>query len=94
MCLSIPMQLVVMEGNGDFAIVERQHAGTTRRERISMVLLGPQAPGTWVLAAHGMAVETVQEDERLLIEDALAALAASIDGTYDADNHFADLSRR
>lgn len=88
MCLSVPMQVVGLEAGGDLAIVERPG----RRERVNMLLIGPQPVGSWVLVALGFAKEVVAEDERLLIEDALAALAASLDGDYDPDAHFRDLA--
>jgi hydrogenase expression/formation protein HypC len=87
MCLSIPKQVVEWEGEGDFAWVER--AG--RRERINMMLIGPQPVGTWVLTSLGLAKEVVEEEERALIEDALSALAASLEDGYDPSLHFRDL---
>ena len=93
MCLSIPIQIVELEGEGDFACVERGEGEHFRRERVNMMLLGPQPVGTWILASLGLAKEVVEEDERRLIEDALAALAESLDGDYDPARHFADLNR-
>jgi len=93
MCLSVPMQVVEWEGvgenAGEFAWVEREG----RRERINMMLLGPQPLGTWVLTSLGLAKEIVEDDERALIEDALAALAASLEGDFDPEQHFRDLDR-
>ena len=93
MCLSIPMQVVALEGDGenvgDFAWVERHG----KRERINMMLLGPQPVGTWVLTSLGLAKEIVDTDELELIEEALAALAASLDGDYDPQRYFQDLHR-
>lgn len=87
MCLSIPMQVVEWEGEGDFAWVERDG----RRERVNMMLIGPQPLGTWVLTSLGLAKEAVADAERVLIEDALAALAASLAGDYNPELHFNDL---
>lgn len=96
MCLSIPMQVVAWENEGgDIAIVERPQdgsgAGTVRRERVNMMLIGPQAIGTWILASLGLAKEVIDDEERALIEDALAALSASLEGDYDPTQHFGDL---
>ncbi len=95
MCLSLPMQLVALEGaggeGGEFALVERRQGSAVRRERINMMLIGPQPLGTWVLASLGMAREVVDDDALALIEDALAALSASLAGDYDPKQHFADL---
>jgi hydrogenase expression/formation protein HypC len=93
MCLSIPMQVVAWEGeSGDLATVERgQRAGGVRRERVNMMLIGPQPVGTWILASLGLAKEVIDDPQRALIEDALAALAASLDDSYDPSQHFTDL---
>jgi len=92
MCLSIPMQIVAWEDeSGDLAIVERAQGDELRRERVNMMLIGPQPVGTWILASLGLAKEVIDDAERALIEDALAALSASLDGDYDPALHFADL---
>ncbi len=88
MCLSVPMQVVENLADGDLAIVER--AG--RRQQVNMLLVGLQGLGTWVLVALGFAKEVVEPGELELIEDALAALAASLDGDYDPATHFRDLA--
>lgn len=87
MCLSIPKQVVEWEGEGDFAWVERDG----QRELVNMMLIGPQPVGTWVLTSLGLAKETVGDEERALIEDALGALAASLEDGYDPAQHFHDL---
>ena len=93
MCLSIPKQVVAWEGAGenagDFAWVERHG----ERERLNMMLVGPQPVGTWVLSSLGFAKEVVEEGELALIEEALEALAASLDGDYDPGRYFQDLNR-
>lgn len=87
MCLSIPMQVAAIEGDGDFAWVERGG----RRELVNMMLIGPQPLGAWVLTSLGLAKEVVEPGQLALIEEALAALAASLDGDYDASRYFGDL---
>ena len=93
MCLSIPKRVVEWEGSGDnagdFAWVERDG----QRERINMMLIGPQPVGSWVLTSLGLAKEVVEDEQRQLIEDALAALAASLEGDFDPSQHFKDLNR-
>lgn len=90
MCLSIPKRIVEWEGDGgDFAWVERDG----ERELINMMLIGPQAVGTWVLTSLGLAREVVEDDQLALIEDALSALAASLEGDFDPSRHFQDLNR-
>ena len=90
MCLSIPMQVTAWEGTGELAWVEREG----RRECVNMMLVGAQPVGTWVLTSLGMAREVLDAAQLALIEDALAALAASLAGTYDPENHFRDLPAR
>ena len=106
MCLSIPMKVVAWEGeSGDLAVVEREQRETgaggaglgvgsalgVRREQVNMMLIGPQPVGTWILASLGLAREVIDDAQRALIEDALAALSASLDDDYDPSQHFADL---
>lgn len=88
MCLSIPKQVVAWEGEGDFAWVERNG----QREFLNMMLLGPQPIGTWVLTSLGLAKEVVEPEQLALIEDALSALAASLDGDYQASQYFQDMA--
>lgn len=96
MCLSIPKRIVEWEGAGenagDFAWVDRDDQ-SGQRERINMMLIGPQPVGTWVLTSLGLAREVVEDGQRSLIEDALAALAASLEGEFDPSQHFTDLNR-
>ena len=92
MCLSIPMQIVALENeSGEFAIVERREGESLQRERVNLMLIGRQPPGTWILASLGLAREVLDDQERALIEDALAALAASLAGRHDSSEHFTDL---
>ena len=88
MCLSIPKQVVAWEGEGHFAWVERNG----QREFLNMMLLGPQPVGTWVLTSMGLAKETVEPEQLALIEEALTALAASLDGDYEASQYFQDMN--
>ena len=87
MCLSVPKKVVAWEGEGDFAWVERDG----QREQINMMLLGAQPVGTWVLTSMGLAKEVIEDDQRQLIEDALSALAASLEDDYDPAQHFQDM---
>ena len=92
MCLSIPMRVVEWDDDeGNFAWVERGEGDMLRRERVNMMLLGPQPIGSWVLTSLGLAKEVIEDEQRQLIEDALAALAASLQGDYDPAQHFRDL---
>ena len=90
MCLSIPKQVVAWEADGDFAWVERNG----QREQVNMMLLGPQPIGTWVLTSLGLAKEVIEPEELALIEEALSALAASLDGDYDSTLYFQDIKLR
>lgn len=90
MCLSVPMQVAEWEGDGEIAWLVRGE----RRERVNMMLLGAQPVGTWVLTSLGLGREVVEPEQLALIEEALAALAASLDGDYDAAGYFRDLAAR
>lgn len=80
MCLSIPMQLISLDGpDGQLAIAERGSGEGTRRERVNMMLVGPQPVGTWILVSLGLATEVLEDTERALIEEALQMLADSLD---------------
>lgn len=87
MCLSIPMRVVDWVGTGELAWVERDG----RRECVNMMLVGPQPVGTWLLTSLGLARQVLESEQLAQIEDALAALAASLDGTYEPERHFRDL---
>lgn len=92
MCIGIPKLVLSSEGiEGEFAWVAMESG--SQRERVNMMLVGPQENGTWVLTSLGMAREVLTADEAETINDALAALSESIEGTYDPANHFADLAR-
>ena len=92
MCLSIPMRVVEwVDEEGMLAWVERGEGDSLRREQVNMMLIGAQPVGTWILASLGLAKETEDDENRMLIEDALSALDSSLDGNYDASRHFADL---
>lgn len=89
MCLSIPMQVVALEADGDVAVVARGE----RRERVNMLMTGAQPVGTWVLTQLGYAREVLDDAGLALIEEALEALAASLDGEGADSDAFADLAR-
>ena len=59
-----------------------------------MLLVGPQPVGTWVLVALGFAKGGGRAGRAGADRGGLAALAASLDGDYDAREYFADLDRR
>lgn len=90
MCISIPMQVVAWQGEGEFAWVER--AG--RRELVNMMLLGSRPIGTWVLTSLGLAREVVEGEQLAQIEEALAALDAALAGNYDPALYFRDIKSR
>lgn len=85
MCVGIPMKVVA--SNGFVAECE----GRGRRERLNMMLVGPQEAGTWVLAFLGSAREVLTEEEAARIDDALDAVEAVMNGATDVSGHFPDL---
>ena len=87
MCIGLPM--TVLEGDDIWALCERR--GNT--QKISMLLIGQQSPGTKVLVHLDSGVRVLEEDEAKLIDDALDGLAAAVEGR-DFDHLFADLINR
>lgn len=92
MCIGVPMRVV--EGDGVAAVCEARGA----RERVDMLIVGAQPPGTWVLVFHGAARRVLTETEALQTIDALDALGialqASDAGREAIDALFADLVDR
>lgn len=87
MCLGIPM--TVVDGDGVQALCAR---GEERRA-ISMLLVGAQPAGTKVLVHLDSAIRVLDQDEARLIDDALAGLAAAVEGR-NFEHLFADLIDR
>jgi hydrogenase expression/formation protein HypC len=98
MCIGIPMRVV--EGDGVAAICEGPSAGRERgaRERIDMLIVGAQPPGTWVLVFHGVARRVLTDTEAQQTLDALDALGIALNapdsGREAIDALFADLVDR
>lgn len=90
MCIGIPLQVVT----GDEQTAECAAGGRT--ERLNMLLVGPQPPGTWVLAFQGSALRVMTPDDAAQTRAALAALDAALNGGSgaDLDLYFADLAAR
>jgi hydrogenase expression/formation protein HypC len=87
MCVGIPMRIV--HGDDTGALCERR--GDTRR--ISLLLIGAQPPGTYVLTHLDSAIRVLDEAEARLIDDALDGLARAVEGeTFE--HLFADLVNR
>jgi len=81
--------MVVISDEGGVALCERRG----ERERISMLLIGPQPAGTKVLAHLGAAVRVLDNLEARQIDDALDAVTAALRGE-NVDHLFADLVDR
>jgi hydrogenase expression/formation protein HypC len=92
MCIGIPMRVV--EGDGVAAVCE----GRGARERIDMLIVGAQPPGTWVLVFHGVARRVLTDTEAQQTLDALDALGIALNapegGREAIDALFADLVDR
>jgi hydrogenase expression/formation protein HypC len=74
MCLGIPM--TVLTGSESCALCGR---GEEFRQ-VSLMLIGPQAPGTQVLVHIDTAVRVLDAEEAEQIDRALEGLAAALDG--------------
>jgi hydrogenase expression/formation protein HypC len=92
MCIGIPMRIV--EGDAAAAVCE----GRGARERVDMLIVGAQPPGTWVLVFHGAARRVLTDTEAMQTLDALDALGIALrapEGGREAiDALFADLADR
>jgi hydrogenase expression/formation protein HypC len=101
MCIGVPMRIESVDGMVAVATSDAD-GNATERHRLDMLIVGPQPPGTWVLAFHGAARRVLDEAEARQILDALSALAIALDadGEPDArqgaalDALFADLVER
>jgi hydrogenase expression/formation protein HypC len=87
MCIGLPMRVV--EGDDVTALCERAGSVT----RLSMLLVGAQAPGAHVLAHLGSAIRVLDAEEARLIDEALLGLAEAVEGG-DFTARFADLIDR
>lgn len=87
MCIGIPMRVV--EGNEFVARCERHGAVSP----ISLMLVGAQPPGTYLLTHLGSAIRVLDAREAQAIDNALAGLAEAVEGRA-FDNLFADLVSR
>lgn len=88
MCIGIPLQVV----SGDDQVAECAADG--RAERLNMMLVGAQPPGTWVLAFQGSALRVMSEEEAVQTRNALSALDAALAGGDGFDRFFADIAER
>jgi hydrogenase expression/formation protein HypC len=61
---------------------------------IDLRLVGPQAPGTWLLVFIDAAREVIDAERAALIRDALFAVSSALDGATDLDLWFPDLANR
>jgi hydrogenase expression/formation protein HypC len=87
MCLGIPMR--ILETRGAHALCD----GRAGVRDVSMVLLDPQPPGTWVLVNRDIAHATLTDLEARQIEQALDAVETVRSGG-SVDHLFADLMER
>lgn len=88
MCIGVPMQVV--ESGPDWAWCEADG----QRERLDIVLIGPQPVGTWVLAFQGGARQVMDVLEAQQARAGRQALAAVLAGSDNVDAFFADLVDR
>lgn len=88
MCIGTPMRVVQAEGHAAWC------EGGGERERLDMMLVGPQPVGTWVLAFHGAARQVLSEEEAARTLAGRQALAAVLGGAAQVDDFFADLVGR
>lgn len=88
MCVGIPMQVTVLEGDSAWC------EGRGQRLRVDTRLIGAPSLGDWVLVFHGVAREALDAGRAAGISAGLDALEAALRGETDLDRHFADLVDR
>lgn len=84
MCIGIPLRVTAVDG-----IVGRVEDGSA----VDLSLVPEAGPGDWVLGFLGAARRLLEPEEAAQILDALAAMAAALDGEA-LDGAFADLTGR
>ena len=87
MCIGLPMRVV--EGDDMTALVRARRAAQTR---LSMLLVGAQPPGAYVLAHLGSAMRVLDAEEARLIDEALTGSPRRSRGA-NFIARFADLDR-
>ena len=76
MCLGVPMR--VIESDGYTALCERRG----ERRRVNVMLIDGAPAGAYVLVHIGSAVRLLDDGEASLIDAALDALGAALDGLH------------
>lgn len=89
--MGIPLRVMKVAADGGEALCESRDG--RHLETLDLRLVGPQAPGTWVLAFLGAARSVLTDDEAAQVDNALAAVAAVQRGE-SIDHLFADLVDR
>lgn len=87
MCLGIPVQVIACGAHFASCI------GRNGEVRIDLSLVGPQAPGNWLLTFLDAAREVIDGERAAAINAALNALDAAQSGATDFAAFFADLER-
>lgn len=87
MCIGLPMQIVSCSG------LVAQARGRNGERRIDLMLVGEQAPGTWLLTFLDAAREVIAPETAQQINAALDGLEAAMSGE-NFEQHFADLINR
>ena len=88
MCIGTPLQ--VMTSADTLAWCEAEGEGAW----LDMMLVGPQPPGTWVLAFQGAAREVMTPAAAAHARAGRDALSAVLRGDANVDAYFADLVGR
>ncbi len=82
------MQVIEMRGESAVCL----YRGETTL--IDTMLVGEQAPGTWLLVFLDAAREVISTEKARQIEDALEAMRLAMQGENNVDHLFADLIDR
>ncbi|MFC3162678.1 HypC/HybG/HupF family hydrogenase formation chaperone [Ciceribacter thiooxidans] len=74
MCIGIPMRVVEA---GEFEALCERHG---ERYRVSLMLVGTQEPGTYLLTHLGSAIRALGAEEASAIDNALTGLSEAVGG--------------
>lgn len=86
MCIGSPMQVIEMRET--HALCE----ANGKQELVDMLLVGDQAPGTWVLNFLGSAREVLSESHAKQITQALCAVDQIMNGDISGENSHQQVS--
>ncbi len=91
MCIGIPMKIIAHQGDY-YAMCD----GMNQQKTVSMMLIGQQPIGSWLLVFQSTARELLDEQRAEHIADALTAVSMTMEGnnSTSVEHLFSDLVNR